>query len=787
MLTPINEVAAAARQMQEQGNHQQAALLWRQCMTTAPAHRDRRRWMASCAKSLFSCGRYARAFAMARRLARLFPERPDGLACLAQFYQKAGAHDRAVPVWLDLIARFPEAEDRRWWLPAAAFSLIDMGDYEAAERLCAEVIAAFPSSTAGYNAQAAVWERRFAWERALDSITRGLEQCREDERAGFIVSKARILAEMGKVSDSAEVLREELARSPDNIRLLAASAELAKAQGPTAEALDLWRRCLATHPDAPEACRGMASMLRSIGDTAGARDLLADACARFPQQAALQQALAEACAQYRDMEGARRAWEEACHLSPLSIYRLWGQCAFLGACGARDEAEALLARRRATGRVLWRGRYEYAKAARELTEALACLSELRAASPSDAVLAYAEAEIRSWRQDAGDLERAAEVLRSLLAASPSGVRVKALLARVMVLLDDPGAAEALVEDLPAEEQRRTVAEARLWEVAQRDDWGAAGGYWRALEDRFFLPALHLPAADLRLAAGRFTPPAQGGILAISIVRNELPRLEGFLNHHRRLGVDGFLIVDNASQDGTADYLAAQHDVRLYTTEESFSQSQFGMRWLNQVIDMHAKGWVLYADADERLVFPGSERRSLAQLTGHLAAHGEQVVPGVMLDMFPGAGGQDWFDPPILRPSMNCPFVEAAGGARRRLFGTTVMLSKAPLINAAAGVRYLGSHHTTPAPVSRVTAALLHHHLDYLFDPRHVARMADEASRAEHSDHAVDRRRTLAMAKGLRQEDLRGPSSLAYSGTAQLLELGLIKTCKSFEDAAGPGT
>lgn len=722
---------------------------------------------------------------MSRRLARLFPERPDGLASLAQLYQKAGAHDLAAPVWLDLLARFPDASDRRWWLSSGAFSLIDIGDYERAEHFCAEAIAAFPQSTAAYNAQAAIWERRFAWDRALDSIERGLEHCRDDERPGFTVSKARILAETGRVSDSDAVLREELVRSPGNIRLLAAAADLAKTQGPTDEALDLWKQCLAIHPDAPEACRGMASILRSIGDAAGARDLLADACARLPQQAALHQALAEACAQYRDMDGARRAWEEACRLSPLSIYRLWGQCAFLGARGARAEAEELLARRRATGRVLWRGRYEYAKAARELTDALACLVELRAASPSDGVLAYAEAEIRSWRQDPGDLERAAEVLRKLLATSPSGVRAGSLLARVLVLLDDPEAAQALVDGMPAVDQRRTVAEARLWTDARRGDWVAAGARWRALETRFFLPALRLPAADLRLAGGHFSPPAQGGIIAISIVRNELPRLEGFLQHHRRLGVDGFVIVDNASQDGTAEYLAAQDDVRLYTTEQSFSQSQFGMRWLNQVIDMHAKGWVLYADADERLVFPASEQRSLAQLTDHLLVRGEAVVPGVMLDLFPGADGQDWFDPPRLRPSMNCPFVEASGGARRRLFGTTVTLSKAPLINAAAGVRYLGSHHTTPAPVSRVTAALLHHHLDYLFDPQHVARMADEAARAEHSDHAVDRRRTLAMAKDLRGQDLRGPMSVAYSGTAQLLELGLIRTCKSFEDATGP--
>lgn len=631
---------------------------------------------------------------------------------------------------------------------------------------------------------AAIWERRFAWDRALDSIERGLACCRDDERPGFIVSRTRILAEMGRISDGEAALRDALNHAPDNLRLLAASADLAKTQGPTELALERWRQCVATLPDAPEAYRGMASMLRSLGDAGAARELLVNACERFPRHLALHQALAEASAQYRDMDGARRAWEDACRLSPLSIHRLWGHCAFLGACGARAEAEDLLARRRASGRVLWRGRFEYAKAARELEDALACLKELRDASPSDGALTYAEAEIRSWRQDTGDLERAAEVLRALVDESPEGVRARALLARVLVLLDANAAAEDLIAAIPADEQRRTVAEARVWVDARRGDWAAVDARWRALEGRFFLPALHLPRADLRLAMDHFSPPAQGGIIAVSIVRNELPRLEGFLQHHRQLGVDGFVIVDNASQDGTTEYLAAQQDVRLYTTSESFSQSHFGMRWLNQIIEMHAGGWILYADADERLVFPGSEQRSLAQFTEHLAAQGEQVVPGVMLDMFPGGDGQDWFDPPRLRPSMNCPFVEAAGGARRRLFGTTVTLSKAPLINAAAGVRYLGSHHTTPAPVSGVTAALLHYHLGYLFDPRHVARMAEEAARAEHSDHAVDRRRTLAMARELGPSDLRGPQSLSYTGTRQLVELGLMRTTESFEAAAG---
>lgn len=779
----LRALADAALLLQQQGDDRQAALLWRQCLKLAPDHRDWRKWSVHHARALFNLGRQARAYALLRRLGRLCPDKLDGPANLALLYQKAGAHDLAAPVWRDVLSRFPNSADRRWLLASAAYSLIDLGEYDTAQQLCEEAIAAFPQAVGGYAALAVVWERRAAWEKAHETLQTALGLVQGDDRISLIVSQSRILAEMGASANGEALLQVELDRSPGNVRLLKAAAELARTQGPTDEALRRWNICIATCPDAPDGYLGMAAMLRATDHPVGARVLLREACERFPGLPTVWQALAEACVQLREMEDARRAWQHAERLSPLSVYRLWAHCAFLGACGARAEAEALLARRHASGRVLWRGRYEYAKAARELGSALDCLAQLRAASPEDASLAMAEAEIRCWRQDDGDLERAAGILQGLLDVSPAGVRAKVLRARILVLLGEPGEAEAHIATIAESEQRQVVAEARLWADAHHAEWQGVATRWTALERRFFLPALHLPAADLRLVGTRFTPPAQGGILGVSIVRNEMPRLDGFLAHHRRLGVSGFVIIDNGSQDGTVEFLAAQADVRLYAADGSFAQSRYGMRWLNQIIDMHGNGWVLYADADERLVFPGSETRSLTSFTNYLAARNEQVVAGVMLDMFPVDGAYIWFDPPTLRPSMNCPFLEAAGGVRRRLFGTTVTLSKAPLIHAAAGVRYLGSHHTTPAPTSSVTAAMLHYHLGYLFDENQQVRMADEAARAQHSDHAVDRRRMLAMVRGLSAVEIKGPKSLMYQGTAQLLEHGLLSTTGAFEAAS----
>ena len=77
------------------------------------------------------------------------------------------------------------------------------------------------------------------------------------------------------------------------------------------------------------------------------------------------------------------------------------------------------------------------------------------------------------------------------------------------------------------------------------------------------------------------------------------RLPHWLDHHRALGVDHFLIVDNDSDDGTCAYLVSQPDVSLWTTRNSYKLSRFGMDWLTHLQRLYAHGhWCLTIDADE---------------------------------------------------------------------------------------------------------------------------------------------------------------------------------------------
>jgi len=61
---------------------------------------------------------------------------------------------------------------------------------------------------------------------------------------------------------------------------------------------------------------------------------------------------------------------------------------------------------------------------------------------------------------------------------------------------------------------------------------------------------------------------RGAIPCFAVMRDEAVRLPHWLAHHRALGVDRFLIVDNGSTDGTLDMLRAEPDVTVWRTSRS---------------------------------------------------------------------------------------------------------------------------------------------------------------------------------------------------------------------------
>lgn len=772
------ELIMAAEERRSAGAYREAAALWREILRQYPHHMDRPSWAYAYAEVLRLAGGEDRAAAIFATLQRICPDRMEGFAGLALLHQRAGAYDHADRLWRILLERWPAHPDRWWWLASAAFALIELDDLEGADGLCHQAVTEFSGRPGGHAAHSLLAERQFKWKDALSRIDQALALSPEAERPQLIASKARILRDMGATTASAELLSKELSSRPDSVHLAVAAAELAEATGPTAAALQCWDRCMTAWPHEASGVIGKARLHRRIGETGKSLSLLEQARQRWPESAAIHQEIAEALAQDRQVDEARAAWRQALQHARSSLPLFMGYCRFLGSLGDQAGLERALSGRAPPPGVETRCRLEYEKAARNLDAALLCLAAIRRRSPSSARDAFSEAELRSWRQEEGDLEQAELILRGLTGENLAGAGAAALLVRVLVLLGEADAATAVIQDLPYGGGHAAFAEALIWREVHRKDVAAAKRKWADHADRFFSPAIHLPKADLRLV--RSLPPvAGGGLQLVSVIRNELPRLPAFFAHYRAMGVERFLIVDNVSNDGSAAYMEGQPDVTLYATEESYAASVYGVRWLNQLIDMHAGGgWIIHADADERLVHAEGEGRTLTEIADHLTRMGHEIVPAVMIDMFQHpveapAPGAMWFDPPRVRPSTRSPYIEVSGGARKRLFGVTVTLSKAPMIRPSAGIRYLSAHETTPGRVSDMRMALLHHHLDYLLGAEGRQRVKEEVERGQHSDLAVERRRMLRQMENASPADMRGPGSVRYTGPAQLLELGLI--------------
>ncbi len=229
--------------------------------------------------------------------------------------------------------------------------------------------------------------------------------------------------------------------------------------------------------------------------------------------------------------------------------------------------------------------------------------------------------------------------------------------------------------------------------------------WRSFRSRHHLTCL---ADRTRLIAPQ-------GVLAFTVLRNEITRLPWFFHHYRRLGVDHFLMVDNGSDDGTAQYLLNQPDVSLWQTDASYREARFGLDWLTWLQMRYGHGhWTLMVDADELLIYAHHETRSLQDLTRWLDGRGQSAFGALMLDLYPkGALGDQDYDPQSDPTELlNCfdggPYrrqrqsplgnLWVQGGVRDRAFFAdrperSPTLNKIPLVRWSRRYAYVNSCHS----------------------------------------------------------------------------------------------
>lgn len=178
----------------------------------------------------------------------------------------------------------------------------------------------------------------------------------------------------------------------------------------------------------------------------------------------------------------------------------------------------------------------------------------------------------------------------------------------------------------------------------------------------FLPArlgARTNALDLVSPVDRLRKVNEAEVALVACQRNEMAILPRFLDHYRALGVTGFLIADNGSDDGGFEYLAEQSDVALFAVDTDYSRSHFGVAWQQALMaNLRCGRWSLVADADEFLFWTRDRRGSLPALTRAMDAEGADTARVFMLDMYP-QGPLSEADFVAEGPFQQAPFVDRA--------------------------------------------------------------------------------------------------------------------------------
>ena len=272
------------------------------------------------------------------------------------------------------------------------------------------------------------------------------------------------------------------------------------------------------------------------------------------------------------------------------------------------------------------------------------------------------------------------------------------------------------------------------------------------------------ALDLVSAPDRLRRTIEAEVAVVGCMRNERFLLPRFLDHYRALGVDGFLIADNGSDDGTFEYLADQPDVALFAVDTDYSQSSYGVAWQQALMANFRPGrWTLAADADELLFWSLDLSGSLPELVRSDTFVGADAARIFMLDMYPQgplsdadfiesdpfaqAGFVDR-DPFLAVSGARGPYSDAPvwtsavrhrliPGSRAELFVAQkiALLKYRPWMRLSAGLHFVSDTRLAQRD-------LLFGHFKY--NAAFHAKAEAEVSRAQHFNNAEEYRKYLAL-------------------------------------------
>jgi len=300
-----------------------------------------------------------------------------------------------------------------------------------------------------------------------------------------------------------------------------------------------------------------------------------------------------------------------------------------------------------------------------------------------------------------------------------------------------------------------------------------------------------------------------GPAAFSLMRNERYLLPWFLDHHRKLGVENFVIYDDHSTDGTREYLEEQADCSILTSSCGFNELlgnglSFHHFARNVVPESVFPGrWVLTLDADEFLFIP-TRFSNLPDMVGWLDRKAFTCVFGAMLDFYPASLGERNHAPDMSPFAVSRFFDRSKGFVRDpRTGGTKKMpggvrarlqrmlyeadpaayetiykgkgyamaaLVKVPMLKTGHSVVRLNAHQVNARPPVGLELCLAH----FKFTPDIDEKISQSLQRRQHYLNSIEYRFLDAAFSCLGDAKLVYEDSVEFDGPASLEAAGHLR-------------
>lgn len=382
-----------------------------------------------------------------------------------------------------------------------------------------------------------------------------------------------------------------------------------------------------------------------------------------------------------------------------------------------------------------------------------------------------------------------KILEELHKRSPHNESIYRNLINAYIKLGQFNTALKMIDLIPDRKSDISTLKLKAWCHHQEKNLTQEKEIWNSILRKMITPTLDVPVKTLIKISQHQIHSTQNDITLFCKVYNEIHNLPFYLDYYRKLGVTQFFFIDNKSTDGSGDFLLKQHDCHVFWTNDSHVESGSGTIWINQLVKEYCieGSWIIYADADEFLVYPHCEINTLDKLTTFLDQQDYHLLRCFMLDVCTedflfdtqsslsktfSSNGLYFYNNYQNIQVLECPYIKPVGGIFT-IFGIIQELCKISLVKVTKDFRFIGvNHSSTPNRVAELSSVYLHVKLDKTL----VDKVTNEKRNKQYANGGQKYRYFSKMLTYLESNKSNLVNRLTkYQNSQQLVDLGLI-TC-----------